>query len=165
MIDETLILNRVIERIQLSDNNYWKKNLSGTTNSHIHVAVMVEPYLSKVLNGSKTIESRFSQKMTTPWKKVNVGDAVILKESGGGFVGIFEAGDVVYKELYSSDDIQMIKSQYNDRLCIEDDFWEKKKDSKYVTLISISHLFIFNPIELRFKNRQAWIVFHETTVD
>lgn len=161
MIDETLVLNKVIERIQLSDNIYWGKKMSRMANSRIHVAVMVEPYLTKILNGVKTIESRFAKKMTTPWKKVNVGDVVILKKSGGGFVGIFEVGEVAYKELCSLDDIQTLKSQYNDRLCIEDDFWEVKKDSKYVTLISISNLFVFNPIELSFKNRQAWIVFRE----
>ena len=62
---------------------------------------MVEPYLSLLLEGEKTMESRFSQKMIQPFHQVSKGDIIILKKSGGDIVGVFEAKDVHYFELKS----------------------------------------------------------------
>ena len=43
-------------------NTFWTRKLTMGTPVQVHLAVMVEPYLSRVLDGSKTIESRFSRK-------------------------------------------------------------------------------------------------------
>ena len=58
-------------------NTFWTRKLTMGTPVQVHLAVMVEPYLSRVLDGSKTIESRFSRK-----KNCALG-ARVIRERGG----------------------------------------------------------------------------------
>ena len=87
----------------------------------VHLAVMVEPYLSRVLDGSKAMESRFSRKKIAPWGRVSSGDVVVLKKSGGSFVAVFEATDATYVEL-SPDSMAQIRQAYGHALCVDDAF-------------------------------------------
>src|SRR4051812_46290160 len=54
----------------------------------LHLAVCVEPFLELMLNGRKTIESRFSAVRCPPYLRVNAGDVVLLKRAGGPVLGI-----------------------------------------------------------------------------
>lgn len=83
---------------------------------------------------------------------------MILKKSGGGYVGILEAGSVRFFHPESREETAAIQSSWNDRLCIREDFRQAKADSRYVTLIEIERLCRFEPFFLTFANRQAWIV-------
>jgi len=121
------------------------------------MAIMVEPYLSFILSGKKTIESRLTQKRVVPFGRVSIGDVVILKKSGGAVSAIFEVSNVYSFEPKTEDDVYLIKNKYNQRLCGSDDFWESKKGSRFATLIEIGKLMILTPITYSFKNRQAWI--------
>lgn len=159
MLNQQLVLQTLSERLASVGALYWVKKLKDFPSNRIHMALMVEPYLSYILRGEKTIESRFSMKKISPWHRVAVGDAIILKRSGGEIVGIFEASEVRFLQIESSDDLLEIKQQFNKQLCIEDDFWNQKKSSKYATLISISNLCVFSPFSLHAKNRQSWIDF------
>lgn len=124
-----------------------------------HAALMVEPFLGEVLAGRKTIESRFSKNRIAPFGRIQSGDVVFLKKSGGPFVGWFRAGEVLSFELDGEEDVERLRSQYNDRLCADDAFWTSKADSRYATLIFINDLYVFEaPIEIHAKNRQSWIV-------
>ena len=57
-------------------NTFWTRKLTMGTPVQVHLAVMVEPYLSRVLDGSKAIESRFSR------KKLRPGGASACRKSG-----------------------------------------------------------------------------------
>ena len=157
MIDKEMILTQLVDRIKESGDQYWISKIEALSDSHLHVAVMVEPYITKIMKGEKTIESRFSQNKIVPWGRIFPGDIIIIKRSGGGFEAAFEAGEVISKELTSSSEVEQIKNDFNDRLCIENDWWEKKLKSRYVTLIPITHLLRFNSFVIKFKNRQAWL--------
>ena len=165
MIDKEILLTQLIDRIKASGNQYWLSKIEVLRNSHIHVAVMVEPYITKIMKGEKTIESRFSQNKNIPWKRVFPGDIIILKRSGGGFESVFEAGEVISKEIMSLSEVEEIKRDFNDRLCIEDDWWERKSKSRYATLIPITHLLSFEPFVIKFKNRQAWLELPQSDQD
>src|SRR5271169_6453922 len=54
----------------------------------IHLAVFIEPFLGYVLDGTKTVESRFSINRCAPFGKVSQGDVLLLKRAGGPVVGI-----------------------------------------------------------------------------
>jgi hypothetical protein len=54
---------------QLAHDRVWAKKLaasSSSTTGAIHLAVFVEPYLSFLLDGTKTIESRFAMRRSIP---------------------------------------------------------------------------------------------------
>src|SRR5947208_15176323 len=61
---------------------------SGLPSCGIHLAVFVEPFLGYVLDGSKTVESRFSVNRCAPFGKVRQGDVALLKRPGAPVVGI-----------------------------------------------------------------------------
>ena len=44
-----------------------------------HLAILRQPFFDMVLNGEKTIESRWSMNKIAPYKKVNIGDEILLK--------------------------------------------------------------------------------------
>ena len=165
MINKNIIVEQLTNSILASGNDYWMSKIPEFSNRNIHIAIMVEPYITKISNGEKTIESRFSQKKMLPWGKVAPGDIVIFKRSGGGFESVFEAGDVISLELTSPEDVNNIRQQYNDRLCIEDEWWDMKISSKYATLIPITHLLTIEPFFIKFKNRQSWICFENRIND
>ncbi len=142
----------------LKNNEYWKKKLLDTKGK-IHLALMVEPYLSLIVDGKKTIESRFSTKRIIPFNKISNGDIVVLKKSGGSIAAVFEAEAVMFRQIESKNDIEAIKKDYGKELCLEENFWKRKKDAKYVTLIRIGHLQAISPIVVNKANRQSWLTY------
>ncbi len=143
----------------LHNNEYWHRKLLDTK-CKIHLALMVEPYLSLILSGKKTIESRFSTKRIMPYNNISDGDIVVLKKSGGNIVAIFEVENAVFKQINKKDDIEEIKKNYGNELCLEDKFWSEKKDANYVSLIKISHLQPVSPIMIKKANRQSWLIYN-----
>lgn len=140
---------------EIQNNEYWKKKIVDNT-CKIHLAIMVEPYLSLILRGEKTIESRFSTKKGLPYNRISKGDIVVLKKSGGDIVALFETESVQFMQIENGD-FGAIRKEYEEALCLEDEFWQKKKDAKYVTLIKIGHLQVISPIAVDKKNRQSWL--------
>jgi len=128
-----------------------------------HIAVMVEPYLTRILEGKKTIESRFSRKKIAPHGKVHKGDVVFLKKSGGPIVGCFRVSEVLFFEIDGPAVLASIREQYEESLCVEDAFWDAKRESSYATLLPITDLRTFHhPIPVHMKNRQSWLIYpHE----
>lgn len=47
-----------------------------------HIAILKKPFFDMILNGKKTIESRWSVNKISPYNKVKVGDIILLKETG-----------------------------------------------------------------------------------
>ena len=67
-------------------NVFWRQYLerlsASTPNAFsVHLAILLEPYLGFILEGSKTVESRFSKNRIPPFKMVERGDVVLLKRS------------------------------------------------------------------------------------
>lgn len=145
---------------------------------NLHIGLFVEPYLGLILNGKKTIESRFSKVKNVPYHSVQPNDFIYLKKSSGPVYGVIEAGPTHYFKLRppdeyhpllfhnsTSDDftytLESIRTKYGSQLCLTDEFWNLKKDSNYATLIEIRSLIKFEkPIDFKIhKNRQSWIIF------
>lgn len=47
-----------------------------------HIAILRQPFFDMILNGTKTIESRFSMNKCAPYNMVKAGDIILLKETG-----------------------------------------------------------------------------------
>src|SRR5579859_1065899 len=57
----------------------------------MHLAIMREPYLSRVLDGSKTIESRWLHTRRAPYGRLQAGDQIAFKRSGGSILAVASA--------------------------------------------------------------------------
>ena len=58
----------------------------------IHLAVVNEPYLQFILQGKKTIESRFAMHRAAPYRQISPGDIVLMKSAGQAVQSYFIAG-------------------------------------------------------------------------
>ncbi len=113
--------------------------LNKIKNKTIHIGIFTEPCLSYMLDGKKTIESRFTKKKQSPYEKITKEDIVLVKKSGGNIVAYFTIKEVLFYDLHTYA-IEDIKTRYNKELCVDDAFWENKRDSQYATLMKIDKL-------------------------
>ena len=126
-------------------------------NRRIHLGIFTEPYLTYMLEGKKTIESRFSKHKIAPYKQITKDDIVIVKKSGGNVIAYFTMKEVLCFDL-SITPINEIKSKYGSALCVDQQFWESKKDSCYATLLTIDKIRELKPFSIKKKGMQTWIV-------
>lgn len=122
----------------------------------LHLGIFAEPYLTYMLDGKKTIESRFSKNRILPYNKISKEDIVIVKKSGGDVVAYFTIKELLFFDL-SKVSIDEIKFKYNKQLCVDDSFWISKKNSNYATLIFIDKIVKLKPFHIKKKGMQTWI--------
>lgn len=147
MYDE--IYNNLEKQLSISE---LKKIRSKT----IHLGIFSEPYLTYMLTGKKTIESRFSKNKILPYKQISKDDVVIVKKSSGNVVAYFTIKDVLFFDLNTTS-IDDIKHKYNEQLCVDKSFWTNKQNSNYATLIFIDKLIKLQPFSINKKGMQTWI--------
>jgi cytidylate kinase len=129
----------------------------------VHIAVFVEPFLRLVIEGRKTIESRFSLTRRAPFKQVAVGDLVLLKKSGGPIVGSCRVAQTWF---YAIDPASWkhIRTEFSQAICAEDpEFWSKRAEAKYATLLRIEDVRTFAPRTFPKKDRRGWVVLRRAT--
>ena len=73
-----------------------------------HLAILTPGWIDLILDGKKTIESRFTKVRCAPFRKVHEGDVVYLKESGGLVKGMFRVAEVETFENLNRSGIQAI---------------------------------------------------------
>jgi hypothetical protein len=123
----------------------------------VHLAVMVEPFLSYLLNGQKTIESRFSKNAIAPYRQVALGDLVLLK--AGPVVGAFTVASVDFVTLLHGDDLARLRRNHAVALCAEEDeFWNARANKRYATLTGVSDVHKLSPISVPKRDMRGWVV-------
>jgi hypothetical protein len=149
-------------RHAVADDRVWAELLgmpdSELPSCGIHLAVFVEPFLGYVLDGTKTVESRFSTTRCAPFGRVSPGDVVLLKKTGGGVVGVTQVQTVW---SYSLDEASWgeIRKKFTNALRIQDpQFWEQRRGAAYATLMSIGQVRAFEPVAWVKRDRRGWVV-------
>ncbi|NEO46376.1 MAG: ASCH domain-containing protein [Moorea sp. SIO4A3] len=126
----------------------------------LHLAIFVEPYLQFILDGEKTVDSRFSTRRFAPYNRVEKGDVVLLKKSSGPIVGICQVSYVWFYEL-DPESWRTIKG-FADAICAQDpDFWKQREAASFATLMRIQNVKPIEPIKFVKRDRRGWVVLHE----
>jgi len=147
----------------IQDDPYWDlrlRDLADGDQPHAaaHLAIFVEPYLRYILEGRKTIESRFSVHRTAPYHVVQRGDVLLLKRSGGPIVGLCEVSDVWFYEL-DADSWRIIRQEFTQALCAQDPaFWRERESACFATLMRVHHVRATLPIGFAKQDRRGWVV-------
>ncbi len=154
---------KLAERLNIDishTNDTGKNKLNGQNNRGIHLAIFSEPFLSLLLSGKKTIESRFSLNKNGPFEKVCSGDIVFVKKTGGPILGYFYVSKVLFFNKPNSQVFKSIKEKYHVGICSNADqtFWEQRKNVNYVSLMYVSNLNKIQPFIINKKDRTAWVV-------
>jgi hypothetical protein len=123
----------------------------------IHLAVMVEPFLTHILSGEKTIESRFSRRAIAPFERAAIGDLVLLK--AGPVVGSFRVSSTNFITLHDSNDLMQVRAAYGRAICAEDDdFWNARSGKRYATLLGVADVRKLPPTHIPKSDRRGWVV-------
>ena len=69
MINIHDILDNVMIQAVDKGNEYWIRKILNLDFGRIHIAIMVEPYLSYILNGRKTINQELARRKVHRLKK------------------------------------------------------------------------------------------------
>lgn len=130
----------------------------------IHLAIFTEPYLGFVLDGRKTIDSRFSVHRIAPFNQVGDGDIILLKRAGGPVVGICQAGNTWFYKL-DPDSFADIVEKFGKAICpIDQHFWDDRRHAGYATLIRLERVTRIAPFALQKKDRRGWVVLKQSPI-
>ena len=136
--------------------------------SQYHLAVLTLGWIDLILDGKKTIESRFTKVRCAPYGKVFEGDTVYLKESGGPVKGEFRVAKVETFSDLTLETINEIDARYHNAILVDPLFaahWDKWKVSKYATLIHVADPVRYeNPFPFPKKDGRAWVVLEKSLV-
>ncbi len=160
------LLTRVEKHLHATE--YWRERSEVASRppkspKSIHLAVFVEPFLQFVLDGRKTVESRFSIHRRPPFGCVRAGDLVLIKESGGPVVAMAEVSHVWYYRL-DPDAWEFIRSKFAEQLCVEDpEFWKSKASSYFATLMRFARVDKLDPLDCTKRDRRGWVVLDGAT--
>lgn len=123
-----------------------------------HIVILKKPFFDMVLSGEKTIESRWSMNKIAPFNKVNVGDVLLLKQTGHDVTATAKVKAVKYFEL-TPNVAEKIKAKWNKEIGIyKFENWETYKNKKYCTLIWLEDVKTIKPLEVPRSNGAGWIV-------
>lgn len=130
----------------------------------VHLAIFNEPFLALIYKGEKKIESRFSINQVAPFMRINKGDIVILKSSGGPVTGLFLVGEVNFFTNLTATKFKMIEKDYGKKICSHYDpnFWINRAGTKYVTLIEVGKIKALSPFKIEKKDRTAWVILRQS---
>jgi len=130
-----------------------------------HLAILTPGWSERILDGSKTIESRFTKVRCAPFGKVHEDDVVYLKESGGLVKGMFTVAKVeTFENLTDAQICDLFYKEYREQIFSDLSASmqrppEKWLTAKHATLIHVSNPIAFDdPFSYRQKGRSAWLV-------
>ncbi len=137
-------------------------SLYGPTNAitppaGVHLAVLVEPFLRYIIEGRKTVESRFSKNCIAPYRQIGRGDLVLLKAAAGPIVGCFTASWAQCMEL-TGEVLAAVRTKYSAAICADDEFWSTRAEKRYVTLVGVEQARELPPVRVAKSDRRGWIV-------
>lgn len=131
--------------------------LDPASSSALHVAVMHEPYLGLVLEGRKTIESRFSINRICPFDAVEPGDVLALKAQSGPVVGLAVVEHAAFYEL-DPHTWRALRRDFAAPLCASDDaFWHQRAHARYASLLRVRAAVGIAPIAIEKTDRRGWV--------
>jgi hypothetical protein len=127
----------------------------------LHLGIFVEPYLTWVLQGRKTIESRFGVQRCAPHGRVSVGDVLLLKASGGPVVGACRIRETWFFDLRVTA-LSSVRDRFARPLCADDaGFWEARAHATLATLMRIGDVQPLAPIPVAKRDRRGWVTLRE----
>lgn len=160
----TLLVDEV--RTAIQHDPFWEGYLAQSTSQNgvpfaLHLAILVEPYLQFILDGRKTVESRFSARRRAPYQRVQRGDVVLLKRSSGPIVGLCQIADAWFYRL-DPRSWETIRKEFTEALCAQDPaFWKTRRHASFATLMRLHHVQSITPMTCAKRDRRGWVILQQ----
>ena len=128
----------------------------------VHLGVFVEPFLSFIFDGTKTVESRFSINRCAPFGVAKEGDVLLFKEAGGPIVGLCKIA-TVWSYRVTPETVEELQFRFESTMCVDPTFWAERSKAAYATLMQISNVSRIQPFEIDKRDRRGWVVVKRRT--
>ena len=170
------LTEELVDLLKLSTdgNQFWKGYLEKLSASEpipfsVHLAILLEPYLQYILDGTKTVESRFSKNRIAPYKMVETGDVVLLKKAATRSIsGVCLVRKVWFYQL-NPDTWSEIRDGFSKALrADQSSFWERRETAQFATLMRVGEVHHLPPIEIPKRDRRGWVILrahHQATLN
>jgi len=125
-----------------------------------HVAILKPQWLSKILSGEKTIESRWYKSKKAPYKGINSGDIVYFKETGKPVTAKAVVKDALFFDSLNEAKVKGILQKYSSSIGIIPSSFPLFFDKKYCTLVFLKNVESIAPFDINkkgFGNMAAWL--------
>jgi ASC-1-like (ASCH) protein len=131
-----------------------------------HIAIMKKSwgFTDKIVNGKKTIESRWYSTKHSPWDSVRRGDVVYFKNAGEPVSARADISDVVQFEVKNPKEVKNILERYGRRDGMSPkeitQFVTMFKDKKYCILMFLENAVTVHPFDVDkrgFGAMAAWM--------
>ena len=132
-----------------------------------HVAILSKSrkLLPKILNGTKTIESRWYVNKIAPWDRIKTGDTVYFKNSGENVTAKAGVSKVLQYANLTEPKIQEILKEYGVRIGIDPSEFNnrakaKSQNKNYAILIFLRDVKSIKPLKINktgFGASCAWM--------
>jgi ASC-1-like (ASCH) protein len=129
--------------------------------ANYHLVILKKPYLEAILDGRKTIESRFTITKRSPFGQVSAGDKIFFKLSSGPVCGKAVVAAIKYFENLTPKQILKIKEQYNHLIAGSNEYWQSKINCGYGFLVWLKDARAIGPVRIIKKDWRAWVVLTE----
>jgi ASC-1-like (ASCH) protein len=123
-----------------------------------HLVVVKRPYLEAILQGQKTIESRFTRSKRHFFGRVLPDDKLFLKLSSGPVCATATVAAAKHFENLTGRRILEIKQQYNDHIKGTDEYWRSKMGCGFGLLVWLKDVEPVEPVRISKKDWRAWVV-------
>ena len=128
-----------------------------------HVAFMKKSWnlIDRILNGTKTVESRWYRTRRTPWNRIQKGDTIYFKESSAPVTVKAKVEQVLQFEDLTPDKIKQVLALHGKRLGRDTNLiFNVVKNKKYCILVFLKSPARIKPFiidKTGFGARAAWI--------
>lgn len=159
-IESSPILRQLLAQVE--SERRWRTAVEDVLDSESgargHLAVMHEPYLSLIVAGRKTVESRFSKMQVAPYQQVRRGDLLLFKRLAGPVTAIARVADADFYVL----DVaawNRLRARFEPALAAQDEsFWVDRQEARYASLIRLGAVRTVAPIHVAKRDRRGWVV-------
>jgi hypothetical protein len=124
-----------------------------------HLAIFSFQSIDRVLSGEKRTDIRLSQRAIPPYRAIQRGDRVLIKESGGGVYGEAKVSNALFYNNLNQKKVENLKERYNKRVKMDSSFWRKKSQAQFATIIFFQSVRRYiTPINFKKRDSRAWVV-------
>ena len=127
----------------------------------VHLAIMQQPWYGWLMDGSKSIESRFSLNRCAPYEKVHPGDIVLVKN---GLVSAAFTVATVHDIDLTKHPISDLEEQYSSGIHADRTFWTEHSAKRFCTLVWVGHCIQFPGFPIDKRDRRGWVVLRDAVL-
>ncbi len=140
----------------------WNPNpCPGECSLRSHIAILKRRYLNLILDGRKTLECRLTRIACPPFRGIEPGEIIRLKESSGPVRAQALVEKVLFFQKLTPRQIEQIRNNYNGEILAPEEFWQDRLDCRYGSLIWLDKVQKITPYHIQRKGLKAWIICEE----